>query len=140
VPDRPLRAGARIEEDGNLVVDTGDDFYTVGRPHPMIDQAVRCELIRTAGADESVGVLLLDLVLGDGSHLDPAPEIAAAVADARAARGGRPLAVACSVCGTDADPQGLIRQASVLALAGVRVEVSAARAARSAAVLIGGAR
>jgi FdrA protein len=132
VPEEKLSAAAALPP-GNLVVDTGDDAYTVGRPHPMVDQAVRCELVRAAGADLSVRVLLLDLVLGDGAHPDPAPEIVEAVVAARAARGGRPLSVVVSVCGTRRDPQGTARQENVLRLAGIHVEPSAALAAAEAA-------
>jgi len=132
VPEEKLAANGPLPP-GNLVVDTGDDAYTVGRPHPMVDQTVRCELIRAAGSDRSVGVLLLDLVLGDGAHPDPAPEIVEAVAAARAARGSRPLSVVASVCGTRRDPQGTARQEETLRRAGVEVEPSAARATATAA-------
>jgi FdrA protein len=125
---------------GNLIVDTGDDAYTVGRPHPMVDQTVRCALIRAAGADLSVRVLLLDLVLGDGAHPDPAPELVRCVVAARAERGGRPLAVVVSVCGSRRDPQGTARQENVLRQAGIHVESSAALAAAEAAALLPGAR
>ncbi|MGV8038936.1 MAG: hypothetical protein AB2L07_02260 [Thermoanaerobaculaceae bacterium] len=140
VPDEVLRPGAPIPGDGHIVVDTGDDAYTVGRPHPMVDQAVRCGLIRAAGADPSVGVLLLDLVLGDGAHPDPAPELAEAVLEARRARGGTPLAVVASVCGAAADPQQPAHQRAVLEEAGVLVESSALRAARLAAAQLGAGR
>jgi FdrA protein len=94
---------------------------------------MRCGLIRSAGADPTVALLLLDLVLGDGAHPDPAPEIAAAVADARAARRGKPLAVVCSVCGSAGDPQDFARQVGVLEAAGIHTESTAARAASVAA-------
>ena len=139
VPDERLSPSAPLPP-GSLVVDTGDDAYTVGRPHPMVDQTVRCELIRAAGADRSVRVLLLDLVLGDGAHPDPAPEIVDAVAAARHARGGRPLTVVVSVCGSRRDPQGTARQEDLLRLAGIHVEPSAALAAAAAASLLVPAR
>ena len=139
VPDEKLSASGPLPP-GSLVVDTGDDAYTVGRPHPMVDQAVRCGLIRAAGSDPSVRVLLLDLVLGDGAHPDPAPEIVEAVVAARAARGGRPLSVVVSVCGSRRDPQGTERQENVLRLAGIHVEPSAALAAAEAASLLVPAR
>jgi FdrA protein len=142
VPSGKLSPGTPMPE-GNLIVDTGDDLYTVGRPHPMVDQTVRCELIRAAGADPATGTLLLDLVLGDGAHPDPAPEIAAAVADARAARaarGGPFLGVIASVCGSRGDPQGTDRQERALVNAGIDVEPTAARAARAAAIRLGAAR
>lgn len=135
VPAERLSPAAALPA-GNLVVDTGDDAYTVGRPHPMVDQTVRCELVRAAGADPSVRVLLLDLVLGDGAHPDPAPELAAAVEEARAARRGEPLAVVASVCGSRLDPQGTARQEETLARAGIHVEPTAARAAAAAAALL----
>ncbi len=135
VPPGRLSAGHPLPP-GNLVVDTGDDAYTVGRPHPMVDQTVRCELIREAGADLSVRVLLLDLVLGDGAHPDPAPEIARAVVQARASRAGTPLAVVASVCGSRRDPQGTSRQEAVLRNAAIHVEPSAALAAAEAAALL----
>lgn len=121
---------------GHLVVDTGDDAYTVGRPHPMVDQTVRCDLVRAAGADPSVRVLLLDLVLGDGAHPDPAPEIVQAVDDARGAGRGRPFVVVVSVCGTRRDPQGTARQVQLLGEAGIRVEPTSARSADAAAALL----
>lgn len=136
VPEEMLRPGAPIPGTGHIVVDTGDDAYTVGRPHPMVDQAVRCGLIRAAGADSAVSLVLLDLVLGDGAHLDPAPELAEAVREARRVRGGAPLAVVASVCGAAADPQQPARQRAELEEAGVRVEASAFRAARLAAALL----
>lgn len=135
VPAEKLSGHAPLPP-GNLIVDTGDDAYTVGRPHPMVDQTVRCELIRAAGADLSVRVLLLDLVLGDGAHPDPAPELVSCVVAARAARGGRPLAVVVSVCGSRRDPQGTARQEDLLRRAGIHVASSAARAAAEAAALL----
>ena len=102
----------------------------------MVDQTVRCGLIRTAGADLSVRVLLLDLVLGDGAHADPAPELVKCVVEARAARGGRPLTVVVSVCGSRRDPQGTARQEDLLRRAGIHVESSAAQAAAEAAALL----
>jgi FdrA protein len=129
--------GAAEAGTGHLIVDTGDDAYTVGRPHPMVDQIVRCGLVRAAGADPAVGLILLDLVLGDGAHSDPAPEIAAAVADARAARPEVPLAVVCSVCGSTDDPQDVERQMAVLGAAGIHTTVTAAQAALLSAGLLG---
>lgn len=133
-PDHPLRTEPGVEGEGHLVIDTGDDFYTVGKPHPMVDQAVRCGLIRKAGRDPAVGILLLDVVLGDGAHPDPAPELAAAVDAARAERGDKPLVVIASVCGTDRDPQDLERQKRLLSAAGIHVQPSSGRAARVAAL------
>jgi succinyl-CoA synthetase alpha subunit len=140
VLDHPLRVADGVEGDGDLIVDTGEDFYTVGRPHPMVDQAVRCELIGKVCSDPQVGVLLFDLVLGYGSHPDPAAELASAITAARAARGGAPLLAIASVTGTDLDPQDADRQRRLLTAAGVHVQPSAARAAKVAALAKGGGR
>ena len=102
----------------------------------MVDQTVRCELIRKAGADLSVGLLLLDVVLGDGSHPNPAPELAEAVAQARKARGDKPLVVIASVTGTDTDPQIASRQRALLESAHIDVQPTAASAAMLAAALL----
>ena len=111
------------------VVDLGDDIYTVGRPHPMIDGTVRREWIAREAADLTTAVILLDVVLGYGAHVDPAGELAPAIASARASG----IAVVASVCGTEADPQGLTPQTDALARAGAIVMPSNAQAARLAA-------
>ncbi len=102
---------------GHSVVDLGADEYTVGRLHPMLDPAPRAEMMRREAADPGVGTLLLDLVLGDGSHPDPAAVLAPAVAAA-----GRPgLEIVFALVGTDEDPQGLEVQAERLTKAGAVV-------------------
>ena len=138
VPEKALTSEGPVEGRRHLVVDTGDDEYTRGKPHPMVDQTVRCELIRKAGSDPAVGLLLLDLVLGDGAHLDPAPELVQAVEQARASRTGQPLLVIASVTGTDLDPQDPQRQRRVLEAGGIHVQPSGARAARVAAGVLSG--
>ena len=117
------------------ILDLGDDEYTVGRPHPMIDPRLRNEHLRAAGADPSTAVVLLDVVLGYGAHADPAGELVGAIQAARdtARNEGRAFAVVASVCGTPGDPQGSATQESRLAAAGVIVAASNARAARIAA-------
>jgi len=116
------------------LVDLGDDEYTVGRPHPMIDFRLRNERIADAADDPSTAAILLDVVLGYGSHPDPAAELVPVIeaARARTARAGRELIVIGSVCGTAGDPQGLEGQESRLSAAGMRLAPSNARAARLA--------
>lgn len=120
------------------VIDLGDDEYTVGRPHPMIDPRLRNEHVVAIGSDAQAAVLLLDVVIGNASHPDPAGALAPAIAEARdtAKRAGRYLAVVASVCGTDRDAQGLASQEATLAAAGVLVQPSNARAARLAALIV----
>jgi FdrA protein len=113
-------------------IDLGDDHYTRGRPHPMIEPELRREHIVRALADPRVSVLLFDVVLGYGSHADPAGVLAEAL------KGGKKIAIA-SVTGTEADPQGWSRQAAILRSAGVIVAPSNARAAEAAASLVSSA-
>ncbi|HEX4886151.1 MAG TPA: acyl-CoA synthetase FdrA [Casimicrobiaceae bacterium] len=125
-------------DDRHRIVDLGDDAYTVGRPHPMIDPGMRADMIAKAAADPEVGVILVDVVLGKGAHANPAGEVAAAWGRARAhARGaGRELAMLACVVGTSGDPQGLDAQRSILERAGVDVLATNADAARCAALLV----
>ncbi len=104
-------------------VDFGSEEYTRGRPHPMIDPALRNAAVIAAGADPGVGVILVDVVLGDGAHPDPAGALGPAVSDARSAasRAGRELPVVAHVVGTDDDPQRLSLQEAKLREAGVLV-------------------
>ena len=52
-------------------MDLGDDVFTRGRPHPMIDHRLRNERIVREAGDPEMAVILLDVVLGFGSHPDP---------------------------------------------------------------------
>ncbi len=119
---------------GHTVLDMGTDEFTVGRPHPMIDYSYRIDRFRTECADPSVGVILMDVVLGFGSHPDPAsalaPVIKKALADAR--HEGRKLSVVLSVVGTDLDPQGYYSQIGRLKEAGAVVGSTNVEAARLA--------
>jgi FdrA protein len=112
---------------GSRLVDLGDDEFTAGRPHPMIDPAAVAE--RLAAEAPATGVVLLDVVLGHGAHPDPAAVLAPAIAAAR--DGG--AAVVAALVGTTGDPQGLDRQARALTAAGAAVHRSNARAATLAA-------
>ena len=137
-PDLALGSDLRARD--HVVVDFGDDTLTRARAHPMIDPTLRLERIAVEAADPTCGVLLLDLVLGHGAHADPAPELAGAVASARAtARAdGRGLPVVVSLTGTAGDPQDLSRTAAALADAGAHVFLSNAQATRHAVSLLTG--
>lgn len=124
----PAPAGSHI------CLDLGEEEYTKGRPHPMIDPEARIEFIRAAGEEDDVAVVLIDVVLGHGSHPDPAGQMAAACAEVRAAGAG-PQVVAY-VLGTDQDPQGYAGQRAKLADAGCIVTATAAQASRVAAAIV----
>jgi succinyl-CoA synthetase alpha subunit len=121
-------------------VDFGEDEYTRGRAHPMIDPTLRNRAIVEAGADPRVAVLLLDVILGLGSHPDPAGATVPAIRDAQAqaSADGRELAVLAHVVGTDLDSQGLARQEATLRSAGVHVLASNYHAAVGASLLVEG--
>jgi FdrA protein len=121
----PAPAGAHI------CLDLGEEEYTKGRPHPMIDPAARSEVMRAEAFGEEIAVVLLDVVIGYGSHPDPAGQVADICADIVASG----AAVVAYVLGARADPQGLDRQRRTLQEAGAIVTASAAQAARGAAAI-----
>jgi FdrA protein len=133
----PLRPEWTLGSSPHWMVDLGDDAYTVGRPHPMIDFGPRLALLEREATDPACRVLLLDVVLGHGAHPDPSSELAPAI---RAAlRREVPLTVVATLVGTPEDPQGLGRQAIALADAGAQVYASNAAAARHAVRVATGA-
>jgi len=136
----PIRPDVALSSDDSTTVlfDLGDDEFTHGRPHPMIDATLRNERIVAAGLDPTVGLLLLDFILGHGAAADPAGEAIPAIRAARsnAEATGRQLAVIAFVCGTDADPQRRAGQITALEAAGVIVAPSSSDAASWAAEVL----
>jgi len=138
--DLSLRLADAWRSEGHTLVDLGEEEFTRGRPHPMIDPRVRQERLLTEAADPETAVVLLDVVIGYGSHDDPAGALASTIATARraAAAEGRYFAVVAHVCGTDLDPQGLERQEETLRGAGILVAPTNAQAARLAGLIVAG--
>lgn len=128
----------RSDDGRDALIDYGSEALTAGRPHPMIDPSLRDAGIEREGLDERVAVLLADVVLGRGSHPDPAAQLAGALERVRAARSDPPLTVV-SLCGAANDTQGLERSAELLRGAGAVVVRSNAAAARLAATATAGA-
>ena len=135
----PVDARQRIADPwkskGHSLIDLGDDVFTRGRPHPMIDHRLRNERLLEEANDPGVALVVLDVVLGYGAHPDPAAEMVPAIrrAQALARRKGRWLGIVGFVCGTEEDPQGLQRQEAALRDAGVLLAPSSSRAALLAA-------
>ncbi|CAJ1220914.1 acyl-CoA synthetase FdrA [Limosilactobacillus fermentum] len=131
--------GAILNQDGYEVLDLGDDVYTQGRPHPMIDATVRKQMMTDAGQDPETAVILIDDVLGYGTHDDMAGELAPTIkkviADAKAQ--GRELPVVATIVGTDLDIQDYAGQKKTLEEAGTVVCQSNAQAVKVALALIG---
>jgi FdrA protein len=111
--------------------DFGDDAYTAGRAHPMIDPTLRLERLAEVADRSDTGVLLLDVVLGHGAEPDPAALLAPAIAQV-------PQPVVVALVGTTNDPQDRDRQANQLASVGAEVHLSNAGAARRAVELLRG--
>jgi hypothetical protein len=122
----PIPGAARLDAKSGMhaLIDLGADEFTRGRPHPMIEPSARDAPLAQALVDKTIGVVLLDVILGWGSHRDPAGVVAHAIANRRA---GGPAIVA-SVTGTEADPQVRSVQVGKLIDAGVVVAPSNAAA------------
>jgi FdrA protein len=118
---------------GHTLIDLGDDDYTQGRPHPMIDPAVRDAPLHEALADPSVGAILMDIILGFGASADPAGHLVSSLTKGRA--NGPRLFV--SIVGTVGDPQGYGAQQRALSDAGISVFTSNAAATRAALRYLG---
>jgi FdrA protein len=129
VPGQPIRL-----PDEHLVLDLGDDGFTVGRPHPMIDPAIRLEFLAAAGASPSTAVILLDVVLGHGSAADPVGPLLPLIDEIRARPGG-PVVVAF-VVGTTRDNQDVRVQERLLRTAGAVLAPSSTAAVRLARDLV----
>jgi FdrA protein len=129
--DKALRVPA--PSGSHTALDLGEEEYTQGRPHPMIDPAARLEHLAGVAEESDVAVILMDVVLGHGSHADPASELVPPLA-AIASRENAPVIVVY-VCGTQGDPQGFDRQGQAFRDAGCIVAPTGARAALAAAAI-----
>jgi FdrA protein len=130
----PLGGNAGGDDDAShQIFDLGEEEYTQGVPHPMVDLETRIGFLREQAADPSVGCVLLDVVLGHGSHPDPAGGLAPALR----ALADNGTTVIAHVCGTTLDPQNSDSQERTLRGAGVIVAPTNAAAARLAALAVG---
>ncbi len=137
---RGLFAGGTLCEEAALIAgharhemtDLGEDRYTRGRAHPMIDPALRLDRLAAETTGDTAAVVLIDVVLGHGAEPDPAAALVPVIEEAK-------IPVVVSLCGTAGDPQGRDRQAEALAAAGAAVFSSNAAATRHAVSLAEGA-
>ena len=130
--------GYVLRSGGHEIIDLGDDAYTQGRPHPMIDPTARAERLPAVFDDEGTAVVLLDIVIGFGAADDPAGALVPAIEEGleRAAQAGRQVVVVASVCGTSRDFQGYADQVAKLRDAHVTVLPNNAAAVRHALALL----
>lgn len=136
--DKALTLADSNHSVGHSIVDLGEEEFTVGRPHPMIDNDLRIRRLLQEARDPDVAVILFDVVLGYGAHPDPVSELGPAVRKARklAQEDGREILFIASVTGTEADPQVLSRQTEALRDAGVVVCSCNAAASRLTAKIV----
>ena len=120
------------------LIDLGDDEYTQGRPHPMIEPAVRDAPLVAALEEPGVGAVILDVVLGFGASVNPAGHLVQSLAKATFNKTGpNKPALFVSIVGTVGDPQGTASQRQILADAGIAVFTSNAAATRAALCSVG---
>lgn len=132
--DKKYKLADPLKLKGNSVIDLGEDEFTVGRPHPMIDFSLRNKLIVSEAGNPGTAVILLDIVLGYGSNMRPLEDILPSI---RAAfRANKTLSIVASVTGTEMDPQVRSKVAGGLRRAGVVVMPSNASACRLAGEII----
>lgn len=138
----PLPDGAALPDSTksyqHTAVDLGEEEFTVGRPHPMIDNDLRIRRLLQEARDPETAVIMLDVVIGYGAHPDPASELGNAIEEASRLRRGekRELLLVASVTGTEDDPQSLSRTTSTLERAGVIVCNSNSAAARLSGLIV----
>ncbi|WP_196088295.1 acyl-CoA synthetase FdrA [Citrobacter freundii] len=120
-PDPAFRLQDLNRSVAHTFLDFGDDDFTNGKPHPMIDPTNRISRLLQEARDPEVGVIVMDFVLGFGSHEDPVGVMLDAIVEAKAiaAADGRPLEILGYVLGTDLDTPSLEKQCQMLTDAGV---------------------
>ncbi|HEY9525653.1 MAG TPA: acyl-CoA synthetase FdrA, partial [Anaerolineales bacterium] len=132
----PIYSNAPINDSQNLddplhsrshtIIDLGDEFFMVGRLHPMIDNDLRIRRMKQEADDPEVGMILFDVVLGEGSHLDPASELVPVIREINQKR--KDITFVAMVIGTDEDPQNIQSQIEQLEETGVTVFRTASEA------------
>jgi FdrA protein len=138
----PLKEELKLKDSwksaAHTIVDLGEDEFTRGRPHPMIDYSLRIDRLLKESDDRDCGVILLDVVLGHGSHEDPAAALVPVIKKAQkmATAQGRHVSYVASITGTNEDPQNYEKQKRALEQAGVLILPSNAQAARFSALLL----
>lgn len=123
---------------GHTVLDLGDDAFTVGKPHPMIEPSLRGERLLQEALDPATAVILLDVEIGYGSHENPASVVAEEISQAKAvlSEEGRGVVFVASICGTYEDMQDYAAQKTLLEQQGVVVLESNAQAAELAILTV----
>lgn len=98
--------GIMFENENIKIIDLGDDFYTKGKPHPMIDPSIRIEVLEKE--INRYDLIVLDNVIGYGSNLKMAEytkEIAIKY---------RNKIFVCTITGTEKDIQKYSKEKELL--------------------------
>ena len=134
-----VEEGYLLKTDGFEVADLGDDIYTQGKPHPMIDPDTRIKFFEKAAQDEKTAIILFDVVLGYGTHDDMADALIPGIEKIQKAtkESGRNIYFVGTVCGTEQDPQNYQEQRRKLENAGVILRDSNNQAIRTALAMMG---
>lgn len=137
--DQKTEDGFILKDGVHEIIDLGDDIYTQGKPHPMIDPSKRQEMLAQAADEPTTAVILLDDVLGYGSHENMAKELAPTIKaiKEKAASEGRELVVITTIVGTEEDPQNMDEQTKILEEAGTILCNSNAQAVKLALLMLG---
>ena len=139
----PLSPELRLEDvhisKQHTCLDLGDDDFTLGKPHPMIDPIARVERLPKEAVDDEVAIVLMDFVLGYGSNIDPAGEMLESIINAKKAMKNRNkyLCVIGYICGTEFDPQNYKSQSEKLEKEGVILMPSNAQAVKLTSLILG---
>lgn len=140
--NEPLKNVKKLEDleksIGHTLIDMGDEYYTLGKPHPMIDGTMRSRRILNEAADPETAVILLDFILGFNSSHDPVGEVLDAILRSKriAKEEKRNIAFIASITGTEEDGQDLNLQKKMLEDAGVLVTLSNASATKVCSELL----
>ena len=124
----------------NALTDMGDETFTKGKPHPVMDPSLLVPRLLQEAADPETAVILFDVLTGYGAHEDPVGVLGKALSQIRTQceKEGRHISLVCSLCGTDIDPQGLDMQRKRLEELDVWLLPSNAKAAIAAGLIVGG--
>jgi FdrA protein len=126
--------GYTLKSDSHEVIDLGDDMYTKGKPHPMIDPEIRIDKIKSVVDQPETAVVVFDVVLGYGAHEDMANALKPAIVEAKEKTDVTFVAV---VVGTDEDRQNMSEQISILEEIGVIVCENNVQALQTALAVVG---
>ncbi len=118
----------------HTLVDLGEDEFTVGRLHPMMDFDLRNKRILQEAQDKKTAIILFDLVLGYGANIDPISEILPIIKEAQIIVPD--ISFICSVTGTEQDPQNKNKVIEILEKNDILVMPSNAAAAEIVSLII----